>query len=170
MGAIQGIIADLGLTELGKRQVKNLKSVVKEFAPDFVISSPLKRALETAEILTEENKLEIEINDLLTEMSFQNLQIIDKSELKKFNEKLDQMQGYIEENESNENGESHNNLKLRVKKFWIEFKKRNSYKNSKFIIIAHGRVLTFFISYIMDFRMDGYRFAIPNAGFLKLII
>lgn len=170
LGAINGIIDDLGLTELGKKQVQNIKTVVNEFRPDYIVSSPLKRALETAEIINEDDNKEIKINHLLTEMNFLNLQDIDKTELIKFNTKLDASSGFIDLNERIKNGESHQDLINRIKEFWEELKKDKKRKNSKIVIIAHGRLLTFLISYVMELKLDGYRFAIPNAGYIKLKI
>ena len=168
-GTAKGIIADLGLTESGIKQCLNLKNIVRKFQPDFVISSPLKRAIETAEIVTEGTNLEIEVNTLLIEMNYNDLENINQRELIEFNNKLDTNKGYIEKSKKFKGGESHNDLIIRVKTFWKEFEMINIHKLSIFLIIAHGRILTFLISYIMDLELDGYRFAIPNAGYLKLL-
>lgn len=59
-------ISDIPLIEEGREKAKELSSLVKTLDIDVVISSPLKRALETAKLLTN-NEMPINIDDRLIE-------------------------------------------------------------------------------------------------------
>lgn len=62
--------ADFPLTELGTVQAKMMaKYVAEKFPPDLILSSPLKRASCTAQILHEEIGCEIQFNDDLMEFN-----------------------------------------------------------------------------------------------------
>ena len=58
---------DSPLTEIGIRQAKNIVEILKSYDFDLIISSPLKRALQTAEIISKTLNIEIEVNDLFKE-------------------------------------------------------------------------------------------------------
>lgn len=62
---VQGI-TDIQLTERGKLEAKELQELVKSLNIDVVISSPLKRARETAKILVD-SKLPINVDDRIKE-------------------------------------------------------------------------------------------------------
>lgn len=60
--------ADFLLTDLGKRQAQEMAKLVKEkFCPDLIWSSTLKRASETAEILSSVTGVEVNRDDALRE-------------------------------------------------------------------------------------------------------
>jgi len=63
---IQGRI-DIPLNEVGIEQALKLLDKLKKLNIEYIISSPLKRSLKTAEIFAEENNLNIEIIDNLIE-------------------------------------------------------------------------------------------------------
>ena len=60
---------DIDLTEAGKEEAYDLQDLIEEISIDFVFSSPLKRAKETAEILIN-NRLPVIIDDRLIERSW----------------------------------------------------------------------------------------------------
>lgn len=74
----QGLKTDLPLNEKGKAEAEELKNQLKGADFDFVISSPLIRALETAKIIFP-NK-EILLDELITEYDFGELEGIKFSE------------------------------------------------------------------------------------------
>jgi 2,3-bisphosphoglycerate-dependent phosphoglycerate mutase len=71
----QGQPAEAPLTDNGFRQANHLSKFFRDVPIDRIISSPYKRAVQTAEPLAKRMNLEIEKNDLLTEriLSSQNL-------------------------------------------------------------------------------------------------
>lgn len=62
---VQGI-TDIPLTEKGRLEAKELQELVKSLNIDVVISSPLKRARETAKILVD-SKLPVNVDDRIKE-------------------------------------------------------------------------------------------------------
>lgn len=62
--------SDIPLNEYGKELAEITAEAIKDIPFDIVYSSPLKRARETANILTKERNLTIHENPLLLEMSF----------------------------------------------------------------------------------------------------
>jgi alpha-ribazole phosphatase len=61
---------DLPLTTEGERQAEALTERVKAMRPDKILSSPLRRAQDTAKIATSGINVEIEIDDNLREVDF----------------------------------------------------------------------------------------------------
>jgi 2,3-bisphosphoglycerate-dependent phosphoglycerate mutase len=62
--------ADFPLTELGRKQARQMADVVKNrFMPDLIWTSTLKRALETAEILSKVTGVELKKDDGLREFN-----------------------------------------------------------------------------------------------------
>lgn len=61
---------DSELSERGIRQVEHLASRLKHFAPDALFSSPLQRALTTAEAVARATNLEVRVRDGFREMNY----------------------------------------------------------------------------------------------------
>ena len=73
IGNIQGIIQgslDLELTSKGKTQAKLLADKFKKKKIDYLYSSPLKRALQTTNILNSSMQLDVQIDDALQEYNY----------------------------------------------------------------------------------------------------
>jgi uncharacterized phosphatase len=52
-GRVQGCKSDLPLNEEGRRQAREIAEVLSDKGIDFIVTSPLKRAMETADIIAE---------------------------------------------------------------------------------------------------------------------
>lgn len=133
-GRRQGKTTNLPLCELGKREIIALKCKIgDEF--DICISSPLKRAYETAQLLFPDKK--IIKNKLLFEYDFGELEGIPFSmPLERFpNNRIEVYNGikFLIPNK----GENFNSLVKRCKKF-ISYLKDNFEKNSNILIVTHG--------------------------------
>lgn len=72
--------ADIPLNEKGREQAKQLRDKLSSFKFDICFTSPLKRALETAEIVCN-NQCEIICDDLLKERSIGDLTGRNKAEI-----------------------------------------------------------------------------------------
>lgn len=78
---VQGI-TDIPLTEEGRSQAKELQELISSLNIDIVISSPLKRARETAKILVD-SKIPINVDDRIKERDWgmnegANIDTVDK--------------------------------------------------------------------------------------------
>ena len=91
-GRIQGK-TDIELNEIGIEQARQLKALIKDYNIDLIISSPLKRARKTAEIINETVKCNIIFEDSLKERGYGIFEgMIRKEindELKKINEQIE---------------------------------------------------------------------------------
>lgn len=65
---------DIDLNEEGIEQVQKLADKFKDIKVDFILSSPLKRARQTAEIISKANKIPLKIEDRLIERSFGDME------------------------------------------------------------------------------------------------
>lgn len=62
--------SDIDLTALGRRQAQDLAQWTREYAPDAVISSPVRRALETARPCADAAGVPLQIIEGLREVAF----------------------------------------------------------------------------------------------------
>jgi broad specificity phosphatase PhoE len=49
-GGVEPSVVDTPLSPSGERQAQRLRTILREFSPDFIVSSPLHRALRTVEL------------------------------------------------------------------------------------------------------------------------
>ncbi len=78
---VQGGDSDVELNEVGLKQAAKLVSFLKNENIDAVISSPLKRALVTAQIIAGQHRLPLEIHDGLKEIDVGELEGLSLSSL-----------------------------------------------------------------------------------------
>ncbi|MNW36490.1 Phosphoserine phosphatase 1 [compost metagenome] len=63
-------VSNIELTDKGLEQARLLASKVKDYHIDIILSSPLKRALKTAEIISDEINRDIIVEDRLIEQNY----------------------------------------------------------------------------------------------------
>lgn len=68
--ALAGRLANVHLNEQGRAEAENIASVLFDVGIDRIISSPLERALETAQPLAEKTGLKIEVSPEILEINF----------------------------------------------------------------------------------------------------
>ena len=78
---VQGGGSDIGLSEAGLRQADGLALALKNENVTVIISSPLKRALVTAEAIARQHRLPVVINDGLKEIAVGELEGLSVSDL-----------------------------------------------------------------------------------------
>lgn len=83
---------DTLLTNLGKQQAKDLAEIFKNIDADFILSSPLQRALDTANIINQYKNLNIEIETRLIERSFGDFEGL--NDISSFNCNIDKLLNY----------------------------------------------------------------------------
>lgn len=133
-GKLQGRI-DIELNEKGKRQAKKVKEKLKGIKFDKVFSSPLKRAFETAKIITDEP---IEIDDRIIERC--------KGQLEgKLKTEYENMLDFINENEQKLGIESLSDLRGRIKNFFDELEEKYAGKN--ILVVTHAEASIFIRCY-----------------------
>ena len=146
---IQGL-TDVELNDRGVKQVKDLSEELNLKEIDLCITSPLKRAIKTAEILTN-NEIEVITDKLLVERNFENL------EGQKIDYKIMKNLWDYNLNNSSNNVESLKECIFRAKKFLIKLKKE--YDNKKILVVSHGSFIK-----AIHYNLIGYD---KNTDFLS---
>lgn len=158
--------SDYPLTELGKQQANALADrwiwEKKEF--DHVISSPLSRAKETAQILTSRLKLpKLEYDDIWMERAMGSLSGLLRSELADRPNSFNTTNPFMSLDESQEGDWS---LYLRAGAALHSILKRPP---AKYLIVSHGAILNMVIYSILGLtpqnKQRSPRFNLPNTAF-----
>lgn len=123
---------DIELNQNGITQAIKAKEQVKNLKIDFIISSPLKRAAKTAEIISD-GKYEIKYDERLKERCFGDIEGT-KLEDVNFEEIYN-----TELNLSTYNIEPINDLMARINEFLQDIKEK--YNGNTILLVAHGGVL-----------------------------
>lgn len=127
---------DLPLSEKGKKQVRTSIKKVKSLSIDMILSSPLKRAIETAELIANSLQLTARKWLYLKERNTYGLMCGEK--------KFEMKKKYPELAESYENGkfvlgsERYGDL---VKRLKVMFEKIQEFDAKRVLAITHGKVL-----------------------------
>ena len=122
---------DTNLNSKGIEQAKKVKEILKEKQIDFIISSPLKRAIQTAMVSNEDRKLPILLDDRISERDLGGLQ----------GEKIEEIDFktlWVYSDRSYKNVESTKELFQRVYTFMESIKKQ--YMNKHILLVTHGGV------------------------------
>jgi broad specificity phosphatase PhoE len=140
-------ISDIKLSEKGIEQAKQLAVNVLNYKIDFIITSPLKRAKNTAEIIADYKGISFMVDDRLFEQNYgvfegvlrDNLDFLDAK--KKFVCKYPQ-------------GESMFQVAQRVYNLLDEIKIK--YSNKNILIISHGGVCRIIKTYFSDLSNEEF--------------
>lgn len=156
---VQGI-TDIDLTEKGIKDAENLKELVSTLNIDVVISSPLKRAKDTAKILID-SKLPINTDDRIIERDWglnegANIKDVDT---------IDCWDVIL--NTRVQNIESIQDFMYRVSDFIEDIKIR--YKDFNVLVVTHSAVIRVIHYLLGNIPEDAnlYRLDIPNLRILE---
>lgn len=151
--------ADIPLNEKGKEQAKHTRELLKNTHIDAVFSSPLKRARETAEIITEGRGLEIHNDDRLLERDFGEYEGVDKTTFA-----YADLWAY-EKNIQYKKAENIRDFFKRIYGFLDEIKAK--YPDGSVMIVTHGGVTKIVRCYAEGMVPDDEiaAFLVGNAGY-----
>lgn len=135
------------LTKKGKKQAKHIASRCENLSIEVVISSTIKRADETAEIIKNKLKKPLEYSNLFSERKWPSEQV----GLLKNNKKAKEIHRLVHDNFCNfkfrySDEENFNDLKKRVKKA-LAFLESRSEKN--ILVVTHGFFLRIIAAYVV---------------------
>jgi len=134
LGKVEGNI-DGPLIDEGRKQAEEIREKLLEEAIDIIISSPLRRALETAEIINEDRGIPILIDERARE---RNLGIYE--ELSPKEEKFDEIR-YYTKNVPVPEGEDTKTFTKRVFDFLEDVIKEHRASKNTILIVTHGMFL-----------------------------
>lgn len=119
---------DEPLNDIGIQQAEDLAVQLKNTHFDFIISSPLKRALQTAEIVNKYHQLPVATEDRLQERNASTY-----IDIKTWNDLFD-----FDKNVQLQGSESLHDFFDRIQDYFDELKK--SYPDKNILIVSHGGV------------------------------
>lgn len=159
LGLIQGQ-TEWDLTEKGIKDAEELRDTVDKLDIDVVISSPLKRAVDTASIITS-NKYPINIDDRIIERNWgmcEGAHIEEVDTVKCWNFHI---------NTDNNKIERVQDLLARVSEFLEDIKVR--YKDKNVLVVAHSAVLRAIHYCLHPIPEDGdmSKIEIPNLRLIE---
>ena len=150
---------DSDLTELGRRQADNIRTVFTSVRLDWIVSSDLRRALQTCAGVAENHGLEIQEEPLLREQHWGEYQ-------------GKRMEDVLPEyfNVGHElfidppGGESLEELAARARAFWSSYSPRFEGRNT--LLVSHGTFIQVLLLVIEDdsSRLRSHRETIPNGS------
>lgn len=136
-GNSMGQRIDDGLDEVGREQAEELSSRLEKF--DMIITSPLKRAYETAQIINKKFNIPLIVNKNIMERDSGTLSGRPWKEIYEILGFLPEETDRTKFDFSKYGGESPEDVRLRVVKFIDDIKAR--YSDKKVLIVSHGGIL-----------------------------
>lgn len=140
-------ITDVKLTEKGVEQAKKLAYEVQNYNVDMIISSPLKRAMETSKIVAEKCNIAIQIEERLIEQNYGIYEGIDRKNEEFLNNKRNFAYRYPK-------GESMMQVAYRIYGLIDEIKEKYPEKN--ILIISHGGVCRIINTYFKNMTNEEF--------------
>lgn len=140
-------ITDVALTELGMAQAKELAAVVATKNVSLIISSPLKRAVETSKIVSNICNIPMETDERLIEQNYGIYEGVDR----KNNDFLSNKRNFAFKYPG---GESMMQVAYRVYGLLDEVKSK--YKKENVLIISHGGVCRIINTYFKDMTNEEF--------------
>lgn len=160
---------------MGRKQARETKNLIKNEKIDLIITSSLKRAKETAEIINENFDIEIIEDSRLMERNFGFFEGIAKNERKKLkaiNPEINDIWDY-NKNISMKNIETMKDFCNRISESLDEI--INKYKDKNILIVTHGGVSTvikcYFLKYPLQYINDREKVkGLKNCEVVEFII
>ncbi len=148
-------LTDLELTDKGIEQAYELAKLVSEKKIDIIITSPLKRAIQTGEIVSKVCKIPTVIDERIIEQNYGVYEGVDRKDKNYLAAKKHFAYKYP-------NGESMMQVAYRVYGFIDNVKQKYAGKNV--LVICHGGVCRVLNTYFNDVTNDEFfHYSIENA-------
>jgi Fructose-2,6-bisphosphatase len=151
------------INEKGKEQAENLRDMLREKNISKVYSSSMKRAIQTAEIISEDHEVEIETTEKLNEAAREEYE----------GEKTEDLIAEVEESETedylwkSEGGENLKEVQQRSVSFLNNI--NGKHEDEKIIVVSHGGTIRCILLGIIDhLPKNGWGIDQQNCNFNKL--
>ena len=150
---MQGGASEKELNEIGIKQAEEARELLKNKKYDIVISSPMNRAIKTAEIINSGKNIEIITDErirerMLGELEGHQVTPEREKEIWDYNKNVD-IKG----------GENLHQFEKRILDFVNEIKEK--YSNKTVLVVAHGGVAKVLKSYLYGMPKDNNLSSIP---------
>ena len=153
LGKLQGQ-TDIELNDTGRMQAENIKELVKNEKIDLIITSPLKRAKETALIINQDNNIPIIEDKRLMERYFGEFEGVtkeDRIKLREINLEIKDIWNYKKNIKLNTMENMHD-FCSRIYNFLDEVIK--IYKDRNILIVTHGGASVPIICYFEKYPLE----------------
>lgn len=163
LGRIQGL-ADIELNRKGIEQAEEISRILKNEKIDLIISSPLKRAKQTAEIISKDRNIPIIYDEGIIERDFGEFEGVNKTEYK-----FENFWSY-KENREYEKAENIRKFFKRVYNFLDKI--QEEYFGKNILIVSHGGVAIPVNCYFNGIPEDDdlLKLSIKNCEILRFFI
>lgn len=139
-------VTDVELTEKGIEQAEKLANLVPNDI-DVIITSPLRRAVETSKIVAVKNNIPMYIEEILIEQDYGIYEGVDRKDPQFLNNKRNFAYRYPD-------GESMMQVAYRVYGFIDKIKKE--YQGKNVLVISHGGVCRIIRTYFIDMTNEEF--------------
>ena len=140
-------VTDIGLNETGIEQAEELAGIVNNYKIDIIVSSPLKRAVETSKIVAKHNNISFYIEEFLIEQNYGIYEGVDRRNSQFLNNKRNFAYKYPD-------GESMMQVAYRV--YGGIDKIRQEHQKKDILLITHGGVCRIIRTYFKDMTNDEF--------------
>ena len=135
------------LYKKGIEQAKKLADIVKKHNIDIILSSPLKRAIETSQIVADKNDITLQVVELLIEQNYGIYEGVDRKNDNFLANKRNFAYKYP-------NGESMMQVAYRI--YGLIDKIKEQYQGKNILIISHGGICRIIRTYFIDMSNDEF--------------
>jgi broad specificity phosphatase PhoE len=149
-GIYQGQTYDTDLSALGKLQAGALAKHLADIHLDYIVSSPLKRTRQTADIVSRITKVKIEVDQSIIETNHGLWEGLHKDDIAN---RWSQLYSNWFINPSQiifPDGESFLQTKIRVLNWWAKIKNNQD----DVLIVSHDNILRIIIADVLKMRLD----------------
>jgi alpha-ribazole phosphatase len=159
---------DTPLNITGKNQALNLKKLLEDEHLDYIYSSPLRRALFTAEIINSDRRLDIIEDSSLKEFNFGIFENLSHEEILKKYQDIYKLWSSLPSYRLSK-GDSFESFYQRISDFSKNL--LTNHDSGKVLIVSHGGVTRSIISYMLNLKPeDSWKFKINTGSLSKLLI
>jgi broad specificity phosphatase PhoE len=161
---------DFPLSELGKRQVMALAQRMNSLRIDYLFSSPLIRARDTAEFISKSHSVPIRFETNFREMDLGHMAGMSRQEMMERYGGFLRSYPYPKMEYAYANGETPEQFHARVaasleKAIWLPFHR----EDVNVVLVAHGGVICAILLHFLGLRFDGYlTFFVDWTGISKI--
>ena len=153
LGKLQGK-TDIELNDEGRGQAREARELIKDKKIDLIITSPLKRAKETAQIINENFNVDILEDERLMERGYgfcEGMTKEDRQKLKEINPEINYIWSY-NKNIEFQDVESMKDFCIRIYSFLNEIKEK--YKDKNILLVTHGGTSVPIKFYFMNYSLE----------------
>jgi broad specificity phosphatase PhoE len=155
---------DSALSDNGTRQAERVAMRIAALKPTELYSSPLGRALSTAQLIADKAALDVTALDDLREMSYGQWE--GKSFLDVRRDYEHDYQRWIgDADHPCPDGESHNDVLRRMRRAFEEIESRGNGRGRRVVIVTHGTAIRIGATALLNIPVSAARqFAVDNAS------